>query len=87
MCEVFEEVKEEGIEIGKSEGIEIGKSEGIEIGKSEGIEIGTMNTRKQFLEKLLKKGFRNLDELVDYTELSTNMILEVAHSKNIQLIT
>lgn len=77
MCEVFEEVKEEGIEIGKSEGIEIGKNEGIK--------IGAMNTRKQFLEKLLKNGFRNLDELVDYTELSTNMVLEVAHSKNIQL--
>ena len=94
MCEVFEEVKEEGfeigriegIEIGKNEGIEIGKSEGIEIGKNEGIEIGTMNTKKQFLEKLLKKGFRNLNELKDYTDLSSNVIIEIAQGKNIQLI-
>ena len=37
---VFDQGKEQGIELGKEQGIELGKEQGIELGKEQGSEIG-----------------------------------------------
>ena len=58
MCEVADEILNEGIELGKAEGIELGKAEGkvegIELGKAEGkvegIEIGKVVGKVEGIE-------------------------------------
>lgn len=56
---VFDQGKEQGIELGKEQGIELGKEQGIELGKEQGSEIG--QERMARLTKLLLADKRQKD--------------------------
>lgn len=56
---VFDQRKEQGIELGKEQGIELGKEQGIELGKEQGSEIG--QERMARLTKLLLADKRQKD--------------------------
>jgi predicted transposase YdaD len=37
---VYQEAKEEGVQIGRQEGVQIGRQEGVQIGRQEGVQLG-----------------------------------------------
>jgi len=69
MCELMEDLRQKGIEIGEQRGIEIGEQR------------GELKKQKEFAIKLLKKGTMSLEEIADITELSMEEILTLVHDK------
>jgi len=44
---VYQEAKEEGVQIGRQEGVQIGRQEGVQIGRQEGVQIGRQEGRQE----------------------------------------
>ncbi len=73
MNTVFQQIREEGIEIGVKEGIEIGVKEGIEIGVKEGMKEGKEDKSLQVALKCLQKGM-DIETVAEITDLPIERI-------------
>lgn len=66
MCEIWDEVRQEGIELGKEQGIELGKEQGIELGKEQ--------NQTQTVLNLWNEGIQDLELIQKISGLSKERV-------------